>query len=88
MFLLHSNANKSIRFSFTANNTRRVRVKGHAAKERPGVDYWELYMLFLTLTAVKRLMREALELSDPTSQYYAQPLEVTFTNCNQLKNMQ
>lgn len=35
-----------------------------------------MYSLFiLLLAAVKRLMREAIELKDPTPMYFAQPLE-------------
>lgn len=31
--------------------------------------------------AVKRLMKEAAELRDPTEHYHAQPLEVSSTRC-------
>jgi hypothetical protein len=33
-------------------------------------------MFFFLLLAVKRLMKEAQELREPTEQYHAQPLEV------------
>lgn len=33
------------------------------------------------LLAVKRLMKEAAELKDPTDHYHAQPLEVGFCLC-------
>lgn len=35
------------------------------------------------LSAVKRLMKEAAELKDPTDHYHAQPLEVCFPMCLQ-----
>lgn len=40
--------------------------------------------LMLSLfSAVKRLMKEAAELKDPTDHYHAQPLEVCFSICLQ-----
>lgn len=35
------------------------------------------------ILAVKRLMKEAAELKDPTDHYHAQPLEVSFYLCLQ-----
>jgi len=35
-----------------------------------------LFIMLCYIVAVKRLMREAQELSNPTEQYFAQPLEV------------
>lgn len=34
-----------------------------------------------SFSAVKRLMKEAAELKDPTDHYHAQPLEVCFSVC-------
>lgn len=36
-----------------------------------------------SFSAVKRLMKEAAELKDPTDHYHAQPLEVCFSMCLQ-----
>lgn len=40
-------------------------------------------MLSFFFSAVKRLMKEAAELKDPTDHYHAQPLEVCFSVCLQ-----
>lgn len=39
--------------------------------------------LMVFFSAVKRLMKEAAELKDPTDHYHAQPLEVSFFMCLQ-----
>lgn len=39
--------------------------------------------LMFFFSAVKRLMKEAAELKDPTDHYHAQPLEVSFFMCLQ-----
>jgi len=45
------------------------------------------FFIFVSYTfsfsAVKRLMKEAAELKDPTDHYHAQPLEVCFSMCLQ-----
>lgn len=41
----------------------------------------ELLQWLFLYAAVRRLMREAIELRDPTSLYHAQPLEVSLTRC-------
>lgn len=46
------------------------------------IHFFFISMSF-SFSAVKRLMKEAAELKDPTDHYHAQPLEVCFSICLQ-----
>lgn len=46
------------------------------------INFFFISMSF-SFSAVKRLMKEAAELKDPTDHYHAQPLEVCFSICLQ-----